>query len=90
MNSSAPVTEGFSRWLCEQTYERLPSEVREKTIDVVYDTVGCMVACSKLIEVEAIVSTCGAAPVAITKISTVWHRITVQERFYSGGHADVT
>ena len=50
-----PVTERLAQWLCEQRYERLPAEVRDKAVDVVFDAVGCTVACSQLPEVKAIV-----------------------------------
>ena len=50
-----PVTERLAHWLCGQSYESLPAEVREKAADVVFDTVACSVACSRLPEVKAIV-----------------------------------
>lgn len=50
-----PVTERLAQWLCEQRHERLPAEVRDKAVDVVFDAVGCTVACSQLPEVKAIV-----------------------------------
>ena len=50
-----PVTENLAAWLCEQQYERLPPEAREKAAEVVFDAVACSIACSHLPEVEAIV-----------------------------------
>jgi 2-methylcitrate dehydratase PrpD len=49
------VTEKLAEWLCSVRYEQLPLEVRRKTLDVIFDSVGCMVACSGLPEVRAIV-----------------------------------
>jgi 2-methylcitrate dehydratase PrpD len=53
--SNGRVTEELSDWLCSVRYGQLPSAVHEKTLDVVFDSVGCMVACSGLPEVRAIV-----------------------------------
>ena len=55
MDTTAVVTERFAEWICTQTYDRLPAEVRAKALDVIYDSVGCMAACSILPEVQAIV-----------------------------------
>src|SRR5258705_3332730 len=49
------VTEQLSEWLSSVRYEQLPAAVRKKALDVVFDSVGCMVACSGLPEVAAIV-----------------------------------
>ncbi len=49
------VTERLARWLCSQRYEDLPAMVREKTVDVILDSVGCMVACSTSPAVKTIV-----------------------------------
>ena len=49
------VTEKFAEWLCSVRYSELPLEVRRKTLDVIFDSVGCMIACSGLPEVKAIV-----------------------------------
>jgi len=49
------VTEKFAEWLCSVRYGELPLEVRRKTLDVIFDSVGCMIACSGLPEVKAIV-----------------------------------
>lgn len=49
------VTERLAQWLCNESYDHLPAEVREKTLDAIFDSVGCMVACSTLPEVKAIV-----------------------------------
>ncbi len=53
--SNSMVTEELSDWLGSVRYDQLPSVVHEKTLDVVFDSVGCMVACSGLPEVRAIV-----------------------------------
>ena len=53
--SNGMVTEELSDWLCSVRYDQLPSAVHEKTLDVVFDSLGCMVACSGLPEVRAIV-----------------------------------
>ena len=49
------VTETLAGWLCRQKWEDLPEVVRHKAVDVVYDSVGAMIACSRLPEVQAIV-----------------------------------
>lgn len=51
----AGVTEALADWLCSRRWEDLPESVRHKAVDVVYDSVGAMVACSRLPEVQAIV-----------------------------------
>ena len=49
------VTEALADWLCSHCRENLPAGVRHKAVDVVYDSVGAMIACSRLPEVAAIV-----------------------------------
>ncbi len=49
------VTEKLAEWQCSIRYDQLPVPVRNKTLDVVFDSLGCMVACSQLPEVRAIV-----------------------------------
>jgi 2-methylcitrate dehydratase PrpD len=49
------VTEKLAEWLCSVRYEQLPAAVRKKTVEVVFDSLGCMIACSQLPEVRAIV-----------------------------------
>jgi len=49
------VTEALADWLCSRRWEDLPAGVRCKASDVVYDSVGAMIACSQLPEVLAIV-----------------------------------
>ena len=53
--SDETVTEQLAQWLCSVRYAELPVAVRTKALDVVFDSVGCMVACSGLPEVAAIV-----------------------------------
>ena len=53
--STELVTERLAEWLCSVRYDELPLEVRRKTLDVIFDSVGCMVACSALPEVKAVV-----------------------------------
>jgi 2-methylcitrate dehydratase PrpD len=55
MTMNDTVTESLSEWLCSVRYDQLAGEVRNKTLDVVFDSLGCMVACSGLAEVRAIV-----------------------------------
>src|SRR5215831_6034960 len=55
MTASGKVTEGLADWLCSTGYDDLPLEVRGKALDVVFDSVGCMAACSVLPEVRRIV-----------------------------------
>jgi 2-methylcitrate dehydratase PrpD len=49
------VTEELCEWLCSVRFHQLPEEVRRKALDVVYDSVGGMIACSALPEVRNIV-----------------------------------
>lgn len=49
------VTETLCEWLCAQRWAALPREVQDKAVDVVFDSVGAMIACSQLPEVIAIV-----------------------------------
>ncbi len=56
MSESALVTEGLAQWLCSHTYDQLPANVRQIAVDVIFDSVGGMTACSMLPEVKAIVS----------------------------------
>jgi 2-methylcitrate dehydratase PrpD len=53
--SDQTVTEQLSEWLCSVRFDQLPPAVRRKTLDVVFDSVSCMAACSGLSEVVAIV-----------------------------------
>jgi 2-methylcitrate dehydratase PrpD len=55
MSSTANVTESLTQWFCAETSDRLPQAVTEKAADVIFDCVGCTVACSMLPEVRAIV-----------------------------------
>lgn len=50
------VTERLAGWLCAQRWEDIPDPARRKALDVVYDSVGAMIACSQLPEVVAIVA----------------------------------
>ena len=49
------VTETLAEWLCAQRWERVPEMARRKAVDVVFDSVGAMIACSQLPEVVSIV-----------------------------------
>jgi 2-methylcitrate dehydratase PrpD len=55
MTVNIAVTERLADWLCSESHDRLPATVKDKTVDVIFDAVGCMVACSALPEVNAIV-----------------------------------
>jgi len=55
MTSNETVTEKLAEWLSSVRYDELPAIIRSKALDVVFDSVGCMVACSVLPEVRAIV-----------------------------------
>lgn len=55
MTENATVTERLAQWICDETFDRLPAPVVSKTVDVIYDSVGGMAACSVLPEVSAIV-----------------------------------
>ena len=49
------VTEALAEWLCGQSWEAIPEAARLKAVDVVYDSVGAMIACSRLPEVLALI-----------------------------------
>ena len=49
------ITEHLAAWLCAQRWEDIPAQAQRKAVDVVYDSVGAMIACSQLPEVLAIV-----------------------------------
>lgn len=55
MTTSGGITEGLTEWLCSVQYDQLPFQARGKALDVVFDSVGCMAACSALPDVKAIV-----------------------------------
>lgn len=50
------ITENLAQWLCTQRWQDLPLNVQQKSVDVVFDSVGAMVACSQLPEVMSLVS----------------------------------
>lgn len=52
---TATVTSTFAEWVCAARYDEFPHEVSAKAADVAFDSVGAMIACSRLPEVEAIV-----------------------------------
>jgi 2-methylcitrate dehydratase PrpD len=49
------ITETLAAWLCAQSGKRVPEAARRKAVDVVFDSVGAMIACSQLPEVVSIV-----------------------------------
>jgi 2-methylcitrate dehydratase PrpD len=49
------VTAALADWLCSHRWDDLPDDARRKAVDVVYDSVGAMIACSRLPEVLALV-----------------------------------
>ena len=49
------VTGSLAEWLCAWRWEQIPEDARRKAVDVVFDSVGAMIACSQLPEVLAIV-----------------------------------
>ncbi|MGH8633295.1 MAG: MmgE/PrpD family protein, partial [Burkholderiales bacterium] len=53
--SATGVTATLAEWLCGHSWERVPAAARQKAVDVVFDSVGAMIACSRLPEVRAIV-----------------------------------
>lgn len=48
------VTESLTEWLCSVQYDQLPAQVCSKALDVIFDSVSGMVACSILPEVKII------------------------------------
>ncbi len=55
MTGNTTVTERLAEWICSESYDRLPAAVRDQTVDVIFDTVGGMAACSILPEIKMIV-----------------------------------
>lgn len=55
MMPGMPVTETLAEWLVTQRWDDVPPVVSRKATEVVYDSVGAMIACSQLPEVAAIV-----------------------------------
>ena len=55
MSAPEKITESMAQWLVDQTFAGLPKECIEKAIDVTYDLIGGMIACSTLPEVRAVV-----------------------------------
>jgi 2-methylcitrate dehydratase PrpD len=49
------VTEKLAAWLVAHRYAQMPDAVKAKAVEVVFDSVGAMTACSTLPEVKAIV-----------------------------------
>ena len=49
------ITEALAEWLVDQRARSLSEPVRRKALDVVFDSVGAMIACSQLPEVLALV-----------------------------------
>ena len=49
------ITETLAEWLCTQRWQDLPPHVQQKAVDVVFDSVGAMIACSQLPEVKSLV-----------------------------------
>lgn len=50
------VTETLADWLCQARWAGFPGPVQQKAVDVAFDSVGGMVACSALPEVASIVA----------------------------------
>ena len=50
------VTEKLAAWLTTHRYDQLPDAVKAKGVEVIFDSVGAMTACSTLPEVKAIVA----------------------------------
>ena len=50
------VTARLAEWICATRSEHIAKETRQKTLDVIFDSVGAMVACSGLPEVETIIA----------------------------------
>lgn len=55
MSGAEKVTETVAQWLVDQTFDSFPKECIGKAIDVIYDSIGGMIACSTLPEVKAVV-----------------------------------
>ena len=53
------VTEKLAAWLVSHRYEQMPDAVKAKAVEVVFDSVGAMTACSTLPEVKSIVELMG-------------------------------
>jgi 2-methylcitrate dehydratase PrpD len=55
MSEPIKITEHIAQWLVDQTFDGLPKDCIGKAIDVTYDSIGGMIACSTLPEVRAVV-----------------------------------
>ena len=64
------ITERLADWLCAQRWQDIPETARRKAVDVVYDSVGAMIACSQLPEVVAIVAIPTSALLPFSTAST--------------------
>jgi 2-methylcitrate dehydratase PrpD len=49
------ITESLSHWLCSHRWQDPPPNVQQYAVDVVFDSVGAMIACSQLPEVITLV-----------------------------------
>ena len=54
------ITEQLAAWLTAQRWAHFPPGVQAKAVDVVFDSVGAMTACSILPEVHALVALAAA------------------------------
>jgi len=56
MTDGAGPSSTLCRWVCSTRYEDLPPEVRKETVTVLYDQVGCMIACATLPSCQPVVN----------------------------------
>jgi 2-methylcitrate dehydratase PrpD len=83
------VTEELCDWLCSVSYSDLPLQVSSKALDVIFDSVGCMVACSRLPEVRAIVELLQqlGGQAECTVVGYDWRTTVVSAAMANGGMA---
>ncbi|HZA24300.1 MAG TPA: MmgE/PrpD family protein [Dehalococcoidia bacterium] len=55
MAISPDTTGQLCRWVCSTRYEDLPAEVHKETVTLLYDQVGCMIACATLPSCQPVV-----------------------------------
>jgi hypothetical protein len=55
MASTASPTATLCHWVCSTRYGDLPAEVRQETVTLLYDQVGCMIASATLPSCQPVV-----------------------------------
>jgi 2-methylcitrate dehydratase PrpD len=56
MASTTNPTAALCHWACSTRYEDLPAEVRQETVTLLYDQVGCMLASATLPSCQPVIA----------------------------------